>query len=880
MPLSADEPQGFMVREPVGRMPVDRLMGDVHPATRKTGQASLASFQLNAAQARSSSIRLGGTERSATFLVVVGQPRESNAFVLLGNLDRVTAPRGLTDAEVLDRRSRGLSNTLPEYTGRSFAGILRTNLFTLFNAVVGGSFLLLLALGAWQDALFGLFVVANTLIGVLQEFRAKRTLSRLAVLNAPRALVRRDGVEVECAVADVVLDDLLVLQPGEQLAADAELIEATGLEVDEALLTGEAEPVYAETGRELLSGSTIVGGSGLARVIRVGADSYAARLTVEARRFSLVKSELRQSIDRVIRWITIALVPVGVVVVSGQMQAFGGWDVALKTGAWRDAAVAAVASIIAMVPQGLVFMTSVALAVGAVKLARRRVMVQELAAVEGLARVDILCLDKTGTLTEGQIGLDRVEPVEGAPDGWSQVLGWFAADSAANATARAIGEQFGRDCGQGARPVATVPFSSRHKWSAAQFQEAAQAGSWVLGGPDVVLRESDADSAQMRVRAASVAAEGRRTLVLAHSPHPISPLIVNDAPALPEELKPVALIVLRERVRGDAAQTIRYFGEQGVEVCVISGDDPRTVAAVAHEVGLPGNRTGVDARTLPSDPDGLAEVLRSERIFGRVTPEQKKAMVLALQSLGHTVAMTGDGVNDTLALKHADLGIAMGSGSAAARAIARIVLLDDTFARLPGVVAEGRQVIANVERLAKLFLSKTVYAILLGLIFGALLWPFPFLPRQLSVVDGLTIGLPALVLALLPNARIYRPGFLRRAARFCVPSGVIVAATVTGVVAYAYAGVGVPAAEVQAIAMITLTLAALWVLVILARPFTRATAAVIVAAYAGLLLVLSMPVVTDFLQLQAPPPQLVAFAVGASVAASIALELVHRRIKH
>jgi cation-transporting ATPase E len=274
------------------------------------------------------------------------------------------------------------------------------------------------------------------------------------------------------------------------------------------------------------------------------------------------------------------------------------------------------------------------------------------------------------------------------------------------------------------------------------------------------------------------------------------------------------------------------------------------------------------------------EVVRTERVYGRVTPEQKKALVLAFQSLGHTVAMTGDGVNDTLALKHADLGIAMGSGSAAARAVADLVLLDGKFARLPGVVAEGRQVIANVERLAKLFLSKTVYAILLGVTFGALLWPYPFLPRQLSIVDGLTIGLPALVLALLPNARIYRPGFLRRAARFCIPSGLIVAVTVVGVVAYAYLGVQASAAQVQTTAVITLTLTALWVLVVLARPLTRATAAILVGAYAGLIVVLSFPLFTNFLELGMPPLELVVVAVAASTVASVLLEVVHRSIRH
>jgi len=370
--------------------------------------------------------------------------------------------------------------------------------------------------------------------------------------------------------------------------------------------------------------------------------------------------------------------------------------------------------------------------------------------------------------------------------------------------------------------------------------------------------------------------ERERTLVLAHSRERIPLAGTPRSPRLPGGLSPVAVIVLRERVRDDAASTLDYFAREGVEVCIMSGDEPGTVAAVARAVGLSATVSCVDARTLPRDPDALAELLRTERVFGRVTPEQKKSMVLALQSLGRTVAMIGDGVNDTLALKHADLGIAIGSGSPAARAVAHLVLLDGAFARLPRVVAEGRQVIANVERLAKLFLSKTVYAILFAVTFSLLLWPFPFLPRQLSVVDGLTIGLPALVLALIPNARRYRPGFLRRAARFCVPSGLIVGAAVIAVVAIASLALEATRAQVQTAAVITLTLSALWVLVVLARPFTRLLLLVVIGGYAGLIAVLAIPLSREFLQLELPSAALLAVAVGGGAIASVLLEIVHR----
>ena len=770
------------------------------------------------------------------------------------------------------RRARGLTNTAPDDTGRSFARILAANVFTAFNGIVGGCFVLLLVLGSWQDALFGFSVVANTAIGVVQEFRAKRTLAHLVVVSAPRAVLRRGGAEVTVAPADIVLGDLLVLRPGDQLVADAEAVEVHDLEVDESLLTGEADPVVAATGRELLSGSTVVSGSGVARVIRVGAASYSARLTAEARRFSLVHSEIRDALGRVVRWLSVGLVPIGVLVVNGQMQANGGWPAAISSGSWRTAAVDSVASVIAMVPAGLVFMTSVALAVGAVRLAGGGGLVRELAAVEGLARVDILCIDKTGTLTDGGMALDHVDPVGRPADGWEHALAALAADPAANATARAIGATFGRSLVPKDAPDSVVGFSSRHKWSGVHFTGSAAAGSWVLGGADVVLGAEATDAAHPAAGGES------RTLVLAHSRQPMTQPEDRHVPQLPSGLEPVAVLVFREQIRADAAATIRFFDRQGVSICIISGDDPRTVASVAHRVGLPSTLVGVDARTLPTAPVELAEALRTERIFGRVTPEQKKAMVIALRSLGHTVAMVGDGVNDTLALKHADLGIAMGSGSAAARAVAQVVLLDGSLSRLPHVVAEGRRVIANVERLAKLFLTKTVWAIALAVAFGLLLQPFPFLPRQLSVVDGLTIGLPSLVLALLPNESMHRLGFLRRAGRFCIPSGLIVGGAVLSVVGFARAG-GATVAEVQTLTVITLTLSALWVLVVLARPFTRTTAGVVVVAYAGLLAVIAVPVSRDFLQLTLPSAPMLGAALVAAAVASALLELTARRLQ-
>jgi cation-transporting ATPase E len=549
------------------------------------------------------------------------------------------------------------------------------------------------------------------------------------------------------------------------------------------------------------------------------------------------------------------------------MQAVGGWAFALESGRWREAAVATVAALVGMVPQGLVFMTSVALTVGAVRLGRRGVLVQELAAVEGLARVDTLCLDKTGTLTEGGVEFDAVEQLS-RPAGWEAALGWVGSDVNANATARALAGEF-PDAGLTA--VATVAFSSARKWSAVSFSDEAAPGAWVLGGTDILFPEGH----PVLERAAELTRGGARTLMLAHAAEPMSEADASDE-RLPHALDPVAFLTFRERLRPDAERILEYFRQEGVELCVISGDDPRTVAAVARAAGMIFDGDGYDARTLPLDEPGLEAVMARERVFGRVTPAQKKDMVLALQRAGRTVAMTGDGVNDALALKHADLGIAMGSGAAATRAVARIILLDGQFSHLPRVVAEGRKVIANVERLARLFLTKTIYALLLALTFGALLLPYPFLPRQLSIVDGLTIGLPALVLAVLPNHPRYVPGFLGRALRFCVPSGIAIAAVVIAVVGWATASGRFETPQVQGAALIALTLTGLWVLVIQSRPFTWWKLVLVAAMVAGLVLVLTVPFALEFLQVQLPPADLLAVAVGAAALGAVVIEVAHR----
>ncbi|MBG6191765.1 cation-transporting ATPase E [Arthrobacter sp. CAN_A212] len=774
----------------------------------------------------------------------------SGGAAMASNHTEDTPRTGLSSAEVTVRVEAGLTNNVPDQSSRSLWDIFQANVLTLFNAIVAGSFLLLLFLGQWRDALFGFAAVGNALIGVVQEYKAKRSLDRLAVLNAPRARVLRDRLVQEIDVADVVKDDILVLRAGDQVPADAVILETRGLEIDESLLTGESEPVDKSIDDEVLSGSSVVSGQGWAVVNRVGADSFSSRLTAEAKRFSLVHSEIRQGLNRVLRWITAALLPVMVIVINGQMQSQGGWEQAITTGGWRTGAVGAVASVIAMIPLGLVLMTSVAFAVGAVRLTRQQVLIQELAAVEGLARVDVLCLDKTGTLTEGIIVFDAVHDAGTLPQqGWKPVLGWFGADPNANATARCLTSAF--EEAAALHPTGVVPFSSARKWSAVSFPSGSpQAGTWLLGAPEMVLDPDTPGAGAALQAAAGLAGAGFRTLVLAYSPAP--PVVHgDDDAALPPEPVPVVLLTFREQVRADAAQTLAYFADEGVALRIISGDDPRTVAAVAREVGV-ATGAGYDARELPDDPEEMADVMDRHTVFGRVTPVQKRSMVRALQRRGHVVAMTGDGVNDALALKEADIGIAMDSAAAATKAVSRLVLLDGRFDRLPGVVAEGRRVIANIERVSMLFLAKTAYAVMLSITFGLLLWDFPFLPRQLSATDGITIGIPAFFLALMPNTRRYHSGFLRRSLSFAVPAGAIISLAVLAITTYSVVtGTGTPA-EVRTSSALVLALIALWVLVVLSRPLNRWRVLIIVSMYTALGCVLTVPFLSDFFDFTVP----------------------------
>jgi cation-transporting P-type ATPase E len=684
-----------------------------------------------------------------------------------------TPPTGLRSEEVAERVRDGRTNDVRTRTSRTIPEILRANVFTTFNALLLTLFVIILATGRWQNGLFGLVIIANSAIGIVQEVRAKRTLDRLTVLNATDARVVRDGDVREIELVEIVADDLIELHTGDQVPADGLVTAADGLEIDESLLTGESDPVAKQEGADVRSGSLVVAGTGRFQATAVGADAYATRIAAEAKQSQMPHSELVAGTNRLLRWISLLMVIVAPVLLWSQFRS-------KDNHGWQDSVTGTVAALVGMVPEGLVLLTSLAFTLATVTLARKQTLVQQLPAVEGLARVDVICLDKTGTLTYGDIVFDRLELLPGASEhDVREALALSASGPEANATSQALSGEF---TSTSWTRTGGIPFSSARKWSAVT---AEGHGSWVFGAPEMVLPDPVNElQRSARESADTAAAQGNRVLLLACTSEELTAEHAEGAsPQLRRDLVPTALAILAERVREDAADTLKYFLEQGVQLRVISGDNPRTVGAVAGRVGIPGITSpsdAIDARGLPDDLEQLAEIVETHTVFGRISPQQKRAVVAALQSRGHVVAMTGDGVNDALALKDADIGIAMGNGSPATRAVAQLVLLDGKFAHLPDVLGEGRRVIANIERAANLFLTKNVYSLVLALIVAVTVRAYPLAPIQLTLISTVTIGFPGAVLALAPNARRYVPGFLRRVLRFAVPIGVLV-----GAVAYA-----------------------------------------------------------------------------------------------
>jgi len=777
---------------------------------------------------------------------------------------------GLTEEQVAERIADGRVNDVPDAPVRTTSQILRANVLTPVNAIMGALLVLILVAGFPGDALFAGVIVSNSVIGTVQELRARRTLNELAVLSAPRARVVRDNETLDLDVSGVVADDLLALTPGDQVIVDGTVVEGVGLEVNESLLTGEADPVEKVAGDEVLSGSFVSAGSGHYRATHIGADSYAATLAEEARRFTLVDSELRTGVDRVLRWLTMVIPPAAGLLLLRLL---------VTEDRWPDALRGTVAAAVAMVPDGLVLLTSLSFIVGVIALARRQALARELASVELLARVDTLCLDKTGTITTGEIAFAGLEPIGATSqaDAAAAAGALAAADPAPNPTLAALAA---------ALPapdwtvVDTVPFSSTRKWASATVVPASADTSdrYVLhlGAPDVLLPTGEWTVARERV--AELAAEGRRVLVVTRSTHdPDRPSGQPDG--LPSARLPLCLLLLEDTVKAEAPEILAWFVEQGLDLKVISGDHPATVAAVARRAGIPGADEGIDARTLPDGDEALADALTrgnsSPAVFGRVTPHQKRAMVRALQSRGRTVAMTGDGVNDVLALKDADMGIAMGSGSSASRAVAQLVLLDDRFSTLPRVVAEGRRVINNIERVANLFLTKATYAVLLTALVGLFGVPFPFLPKQLTLIGTVSIGVPGFFLALAPDGSLVRPGFLPRVLRWSLPAGTA-AAAVTFVSYEMVRRSDASLAEARTTATLTLLGVGLAILLGISRPL-RPWKVALAGAMGGLYAVtMAWPFARQYFELAVPPGSAWLMAVVGTVVGGLLVAVVPR----
>lgn len=652
----------------------------------------------------------------------------------------------------------------PETSSRSTASIVAGNVFTLFNAIIGAFFVLDLGLGLYADSIFGLIAVINSYIGIRQELKAKATLDELAVLVAPHAKVVRDGAVVELTANEVVPGDVIRVGPGDQLVADGEVIHSRGMTMDESLLTGESDGIQKGEGDRVLSGSFCVSGSGHYAVEAVREESYAGRLAGEAKTFRHPPSPLQEEVNRVIIASTYVMLPLAAILVL---------SLKIRSVGLESAAQTATAGLVTLIPEGLVLLMSVTFAVAAVRLARRGTLVQQMSATESLAAVDTICVDKTGTLTAGELRLAGIEYADGIdPASGAKALGRFAASAGdRNKTLETIARKFPGRPGQ---VTGEVPFSSEWKWSGVSLDGGASGATYVMGAPDV-LAESGALTLPSRLAAKleEETAAGRRVVAFGQTSEALpSDPAANGAP----RITPLALVVLEETLRPDAAETIAFMREQEVDLKLISGDAAATVTAVAYAVGVPREAGVIEGPDLPDDEEGLKRAVLENTIFCRIKPEQKKALVGALVAAGRYVAMIGDGVNDVPALKRSRMAVAMGSGAQVTKGVADVVLLKDQFSRLPEAVGEGRQIARNIHRLGRLYLTKTVYAAALILFVAVPGFAFPFLPRHLTVAALLTIGIPSFVLALMPSdGPLYRGRLLRALAAFAVPAGLATA---------------------------------------------------------------------------------------------------------
>jgi cation-transporting ATPase E/undecaprenyl-diphosphatase len=749
---------------------------------------------------------------------------------------------GLTEAEAAARAARRPPEPV---TSRSYASIVRANVFTVFNAILLFFGALTLAFGEWQDALFLGVVVANSTIGIVQEVRAKRALDALTALVAPTATVVREGRRRRVRVEDVAEGDLVRVEPGDQLVADGTLAESLELAVDESVVTGESEPVRKHVGDEVRSGSFAVEGAGTYLVSAVGAASYASRITGEARSFRHPRSPLERAM------VHLLLILVGVLVPLGTLLALALWE---RRTPIDEAVTTSAAAVVTLVPEGLVLLASLTYAVAAVRMARRGALAQQLNAIESLASVDVVCIDKTGTLTEAALRVVELIPAEGVGrDELEAAVGRYAAASpTANRTIEAMAAFAPRPA---EAPLASLPFSSARRVSALGFANETD----VLGAPEAL------ELGPLGPQAARLAQEGRRVLGLVRAGAPL------DGDGVPPATRPLGLVVLAERLRPNVRETVAFFRGQGLELRVLSGDRPETVAAIARDAGLPA-REVLDGSSLPDDPRRLAEAVASADVIGRIAPADKRRVVQALRDAGRYVAMVGDGVNDVPALKAARLAIAQGSGTQMARSVADLVLVRGDFGVVPALVEEGRRILRNLQRVSRLYVTKSAFAVFLILSIGLTATAYPLLPRHLTLAASLTIGIPSFFLALGPSSGPFRhAGFLRDVARFTIPAGTAAGLAVVSTYLFALNVVDVGLLSARTVATTTLIAVGLWLLVVLeassrARSLVMGGLALALAgAYAAVLL---LPFAREFFALAPPGPELLASLVGAAVAAT------------
>lgn len=729
---------------------------------------------------------------------------------------------GLSNEEVLKRKEDGKVNYIPKAPSRTIWQIIRANLFTSFNAINLILAAIIILAGSPKNSLFVGVIVCNTLIGVAQELRAKETLEKLSVVSMVKAKVLREGETKEIPASEIVLDDIIYLENGIQIMVDAEVVYSNGLEIDESMITGESDSISKKLKDNLYSGSFVVAGEGYARVTKIGKQTYSSILAEEAKKFKVINSELRNAINKIFKILIWIIIPVSILLTVAQLKATGN--------DWRSAMIGTVSGIIGMIPEGLMLLTSATFIVSIVKLGKHDTLVQELCATEVLARVDVLCLDKTGTITQGNLKLSDIRNIGSRSDKEiDEILSVLIHNLPSNnPTQKAILDKY-TSYNNEVKCIKKVVFSSKRKWGGAKFEGL---GTWVLGAPEIILKEK---YNLIKGAVEEEAKKGKRVLLLAN--------VCNDVleDELTGKIESAALILIEDIIRKEAPEVLAYFEKQGVEVKIISGDSPITVSEVARRAGVNEWKNYIDAKELPDDNDKFREIVRKTKVFGRVTPHEKKRIVKALQEDGHTVAMTGDGVNDVLALKTSDCGIAMANGSDATKAVAQLVLMKSDFSALPKVVEEGRKQIQNLERVSELFLSKTIFSIFVSVIASILLIEFPIDPIQLSLVGSCAIGIPGFFLALLPSTGKVEKGFLERVLTVSIPNGLILAIFTTSTFVIAR-HIGSDITYSKTAALLLFAGISMMILIRVARPLTKFKMGLCIAMFSIMALAFLTPV--------------------------------------